>query len=30
MRDDLNRFLFTANDIVVAVGQDGLVANLAK
>lgn len=29
-RDDLDRFLFTANDIVVAIGQDGLVANLAK
>lgn len=29
-RDDLNRFLFFPNDIVVAVGQDGLVANLAK
>ncbi len=29
-RDDLDRFLFTANDIVIAVGQDGLVANLAK
>ena len=30
MRDDLNRFLFFPNDIVVAIGQDGLVANLAK
>ncbi len=30
LRDDLDRFLFTPNDIVVAVGQDGLVANLAK
>lgn len=29
-RDDLDRFLFTRNDIVLAVGQDGLVANLAK
>jgi len=29
-RDDLDRFLFGANDIVVAIGQDGLVANLAK
>ncbi|MES0824834.1 hypothetical protein [Ruegeria sp. SCP11] len=29
-RADLDRFLFTDNDIVVAVGQDGLVANLAK
>lgn len=30
MREDLSRFLFGANDIVVPVGQDGLVANLAK
>ncbi|MEL6409263.1 MAG: hypothetical protein AAFQ38_02605 [Pseudomonadota bacterium] len=29
-RGDLDRFLFTGNDIIVAVGQDGLVANLAK
>jgi NAD kinase len=29
-RDDLNRFLFFPNDIVLALGQDGLVANLAK
>jgi len=29
-RDDLPRFLFGAEDIVVAVGQDGLVANVAK
>ncbi len=29
-REDLDRFLFSSNDIVVAVGQDGLVANLAK
>jgi len=29
-RSDLHRFLFEPNDIVVAVGQDGLVANLAK
>ena len=29
-RGDLNRFLFFPNDIVVALGQDGLVANLAK
>ncbi|RYG89651.1 hypothetical protein EU803_15970 [Loktanella sp. IMCC34160] len=29
-RDDLSRFLFSANDIVVPIGQDGLVANLAK
>ncbi|TQV78469.1 NAD(+)/NADH kinase [Denitrobaculum tricleocarpae] len=30
LRDDLNRFLFFPNDIIVAIGQDGLVANLAK
>jgi len=30
LREDLDRFLFTADDIVVAIGQDGLVANLAK
>lgn len=30
LREDLDRFLFFPNDIVVAVGQDGLVANLAK
>ena len=29
-RDDLDRFLFAPDDIVVAVGQDGLVANVAK
>jgi NAD kinase len=29
-RDDLTRFVFDPGDIVVAVGQDGLVANLAK
>jgi NAD kinase len=29
-RDDLPRFLFGPEDLVVAVGQDGLVANLAK
>jgi hypothetical protein len=29
-RDDLPRFLFGPEDIVVAVGQDGLVANAAK
>ncbi len=29
-RDDLDRFLFEPNDLVVCVGQDGLVANLAK
>lgn len=30
MRGDLDRFLFFPNDIIAAVGQDGLVANLAK
>lgn len=30
VRDDLSRFLFFPNDIIVAVGQDGLVANVAK
>jgi len=29
-RDDLDRFLFGPEDVVVAVGQDGLVANVAK
>ena len=29
-RDDLDRFLFAPEDVVVAVGQDGLVANVAK
>ena len=29
-RSEFDRFLFQADDIVVAVGQDGLVANLAK
>jgi len=29
-RDDLDRFLFRENDVVVALGQDGLVANLAR
>ena len=29
-RGDLHRFLFEPEDIVVAVGQDGLVANVAK
>jgi NAD kinase len=29
-RDDLPRFLFAVEDIVIAVGQDGLVANVAK
>jgi hypothetical protein len=29
-RADLNRFIFEPDDLVVAVGQDGLVANVAK
>lgn len=29
-RDELDRFLFAPDDIVLAVGQDGLVANVAK
>lgn len=29
-RDDLDRFLFEPGDIVIAVGQDGLVANISK
>jgi NAD kinase len=29
-RDDLHRFVFERSDIVVAIGQDGLVANAAK
>lgn len=29
-RGDLDRFLFEDDDVVVAVGQDGLVANVAK
>lgn len=29
-RPDLDRFLFAPEDVVVAVGQDGLVANVAK
>ena len=29
-RANLDRFLFSRNDLVVALGQDGLVANLAK
>jgi hypothetical protein len=29
-RSDLDRFLFAPDDVVVAVGQDGLVANVAK
>jgi len=30
VRSDFDRFLFAPEDIVVAVGQDGLVANVAK
>ena len=29
-RDELDRFLFQPEDLVIAVGQDGLVANVAK
>jgi NAD kinase len=29
-RAELNRFLFEPEDVVIAVGQDGLVANVAK
>lgn len=29
-RSDLTRFVFGAEDVIVAVGQDGLVANVAK
>lgn len=29
-REDLPRFLFSPDDVVVVVGQDGLVANVAK
>ena len=29
-RSDLNRFVFGPEDVIVAVGQDGLVANVAK
>ena len=29
-RADLDRFLFAPDDVVIAVGQDGLVANVAK
>jgi hypothetical protein len=29
-RADLDRFLFEPDDVIVAVGQDGLVANVAK
>lgn len=30
MRADLDRFSFSPEDVILAVGQDGLVANLAK
>ena len=30
LRADLDRFLFSPEDVVLAIGQDGLVANLAK
>jgi NAD kinase len=30
LRQELDRFLFEPEDVVVAVGQDGLVANVAK
>lgn len=30
MRGDLDRFVFEPSDVVVALGQDGLVANIAK
>lgn len=29
-RDDLSRFLFAPDDVIIVVGQDGLVANVAK
>ncbi|MEH3116079.1 MAG: hypothetical protein PGN25_00215 [Methylorubrum populi] len=29
-RPDLDRFLFADDDVIVAVGQDGLIANVAK
>lgn len=29
-RSDVSRFLFAPDDVVVVVGQDGLVANVAK
>ncbi len=29
-RDDLDRFLFAPDDLILVVGQDGLVANVAK
>lgn len=30
LRSDFDRFVFEDNDVIVAVGQDGLVANVAK
>ena len=30
MREDLPRFLFSPEDVILVVGQDGLVANVAK
>jgi len=30
LRGDLNRFVFELRDLIIAVGQDGLVANVAK
>src|SRR5689334_10185206 len=30
LRADLCRFIFEPDDVVIAVGQDGLVANVAK
>ena len=30
LRHELDRFLFAPDDVVIAVGQDGLVANVAK
>jgi NAD kinase len=30
LRDDLPRFLFSPDDVVIVVGQDGLVPNVAK
>lgn len=30
LRDELDRFLFEPDDVIVVVGQDGLVANAAK
>ncbi|PCI11261.1 hypothetical protein COB72_01290 [bacterium] len=29
-REDLDRFLFEPEDVVIAIGQDGLVANISK